>query len=548
MRPSCRSRRCRCRWRCGRASCCRAACRTTGPSSSTISARRGSSLGRCRARSRRRLLPRGCFRARPDRCCARTGRERLTTAIRAALPARPRSGATCSRRPGSRRRSDLPALWDLVWAGEVANDAWQPLRAARRYGTPKPERRTRRFARRRTMTPTATQGRWSLVRLDGEPSARALAELLLERQGIVTRDSVRAEGIPGGYGAVYGELRALETLGLCRRGYFVEGLGGAQFALGGAVERLRELRPQEGEEAEAVVLAAADPAQPYGAALPWPKKADGRAARVAGAYVVLLGGDAALFVERGGRTLVTLARARRDLAATGARGARRARPPNPSQAARSRAARRRARRRLGRLPAARGGRVHRRSAAGDPASVGARGRHAAPCGPGARRARGRADRGRGAPSPRTRHRRCPAARRAQARARVRPRQEPPARVRRPSCSAATSACGEAGACSRRRQRCAAARGSCCAGHARRRCCAEEAGSSCRRAGRCRWGRTSSRCRSTRSGSSRTFELRSRPRARRRAPRPAARVGDREHLAERGALARPPEPVAECRRR
>jgi ATP-dependent Lhr-like helicase len=145
-----------------------------------------------------------------------------------------------------------------------------------------------------------------VVREAGPRNARALAELLLERQGIVTRDGVRAEGIPGGYGAVYGELRALETLGLCRRGYFVEGLGGAQFALGGAVERLRELRPREGDEREPLVLAAADPAQPYGAALPWPKRADGRAARVAGAHVVLLGGEAVLFVERGGRTLVPL--------------------------------------------------------------------------------------------------------------------------------------------------------------------------------------------------------------------------------------------------
>jgi ATP-dependent Lhr-like helicase len=155
---------------------------------------------------------------------------------------------------------------------------------------------------------TATQGRWSpTARLfPGRPDRRALAELLLERQGIVTRDGVRGEGIPGGYGAVYGELKALETLGLARRGYFVEGLGGAQFALGGAVERLRELRPKDGEEPEALVLAAADPAQPYGASLPWPKRSGARAARVAGAHVVLLGGEAALFVERGGRTLVPL--------------------------------------------------------------------------------------------------------------------------------------------------------------------------------------------------------------------------------------------------
>ena len=203
----------------------------------------------------------------------------------------------------------LPALWDLVWAGEVTNDAWTPLRAGRRYQTPRAQRgRPRRFSRQRSAGITATQGRWSLTDklFPGRPDSRALAELVLERQGIITRDGVRGEGIPGGYGAVYGELRALETLGVCRRGYFVEGLGGAQFALPGAVERLRELRPREDEEPDALVLPAADPAQPYGAALPWPKRADGRAARVAGAQVVLLGGEPALFVERGGRSLVPL--------------------------------------------------------------------------------------------------------------------------------------------------------------------------------------------------------------------------------------------------
>jgi ATP-dependent helicase Lhr and Lhr-like helicase len=223
------------------------------------------------------------------------------------------------------------ALWELVWAGEVRNDAWTPLRAGRRYQA-RPTRarglRQRRFSRRRADAITATQGRWSLTdRLFGAPDRRALAELLLERQGIVTRDGVRAEGIVGGYGAVYGELKALETLGVCRRGYFVEGLGGAQFALAGAVERLRELKPREEDEPDALVLAAADPAQPYGAALPWPKRREAngragkagtasnaasqatpraRAARVAGAQVVLLGGEAALYVERGGRSLVPL--------------------------------------------------------------------------------------------------------------------------------------------------------------------------------------------------------------------------------------------------
>ena len=154
---------------------------------------------------------------------------------------------------------------------------------------------------------TATVGRWSRTErlFGGTPDRRALAELLLERQGIVTRDGVRAEGIPGGYGAVYAELRALETLGLCRRGYFVEGLGGAQFALGGAVERLRELRDRE-QDGGALVLAAADPAQPYGAALPWPRRAGARASRVAGAYLVSLGGEPVLYVERGGRSLVPL--------------------------------------------------------------------------------------------------------------------------------------------------------------------------------------------------------------------------------------------------
>ena len=119
---------------------------------------------------------------------------------------------------------------------------------------------------------------------------------------------MRGEGIRGGYGAVYGELRALETLGSARRGYFVEGLGGAQFAPPGAVERLRELRAigREGDEPSTLVLAAADPAQPYGAALPWPRRAGARAARVVGAWVVLLDGEAALYVERGGRSLVPL--------------------------------------------------------------------------------------------------------------------------------------------------------------------------------------------------------------------------------------------------
>jgi ATP-dependent Lhr-like helicase len=208
------------------------------------------------------------------------------------------------RETGLEAETLLPALWELVWAGEVTNDAWQPLRAQRRYAAPRHDRRARRFSRQRADGITATQGRWSSTNglFPAEPDPRALAELLLERQGIVTRDGVRAEGIPGGYSPVYRELRRLEVLGTCRRGYFVEGLGGAQFALPGAVERLRDRSAEE----TALVLAAADPAQPFGAALPWPKRAGARAARVAGAYVVLLGGAPALYVERGGRSLVPL--------------------------------------------------------------------------------------------------------------------------------------------------------------------------------------------------------------------------------------------------
>jgi ATP-dependent Lhr-like helicase len=134
---------------------------------------------------------------------------------------------------------------------------------------------------------------------------RAIAELLLERYGIVTRETVLAEGIPGGFASLYGELVNLETLGTARRGYFVEGLGGAQFALGGAVERLRSLR--DDDNTGAMVLAATDPANPYGASLPWPKREDGRrAARVPGAYVVTLDAEPVLYVERGGKGLVTL--------------------------------------------------------------------------------------------------------------------------------------------------------------------------------------------------------------------------------------------------
>jgi ATP-dependent Lhr-like helicase len=210
------------------------------------------------------------------------------------------------------------ALWDLVWAGEVTNDAWAPLRAprltlARAQRARDRNRPGRRFGSRRGGAHAQVQGRWSLTtslfRAQVEPGARrrTLAELLLERYGIVTREQVLAEGIPGGFSILYDALGQLETLGVCRRGYFVEGLGGAQFALPGAVERLRSQRADE--ETPPIVLAATDPAQPYGAALPWPKRDEEarRPQRVAGAYVVLAGAEPVLYVERGGKGIAVLA-------------------------------------------------------------------------------------------------------------------------------------------------------------------------------------------------------------------------------------------------
>ncbi len=205
------------------------------------------------------------------------------------------------------------ALWDLVWAGEVTNDAFAPLRAPRLTLAKREQAQGRRFARRRRPGAPQVQGRWSLTAplFAGAPAhgprMRALGELLLERYGIVTRETVLAEGVPGGFAALYGELANLETLGTARRGYFVEGLGGAQFALPAAVERLRSLRSDE--PAGPLVLAATDPANPYGASLSWPKRDDDvkrHPSRVPGAFVVTLDAEPVLYVERGGKGLLPL--------------------------------------------------------------------------------------------------------------------------------------------------------------------------------------------------------------------------------------------------
>jgi ATP-dependent helicase Lhr and Lhr-like helicase len=194
----------------------------------------------------------------------------------------------------------LDSLWDLVWAGRVTNDTFAPVRAyvSRRRG---------RVGGRRPMSsrfPAHAQGRWSLtgslaraLASDTERHA-AWAELLLDRHGVVTRRTVLAEGFPGGFSALYPVYAHLEETGRIRRGYFVEGLGGSQFALPGAVDRLRS------ESATGLtVLAATDPANPYGGVLPWPEVDEVRLARDAGAYVLLLDGELAGYLDKGRRGL-----------------------------------------------------------------------------------------------------------------------------------------------------------------------------------------------------------------------------------------------------
>jgi ATP-dependent helicase Lhr and Lhr-like helicase len=227
------------------------------------------------------------------------------------------------------------AIWDLVWAGLVSNDTLGPLRVLlgggqrRRAAAPAPAvprprpggAPGRRYGFGRPSMPTRTgpptvSGRWSLLPAgtDADPTVRAhaLALTLLDRHGVLTRGAVAAERVAGGFAAVYPVLRAMEETGQCRRGYFVEGLGGAQFALPEAVDRMRALaEPKRDKSPErAVVLAAADPAQPYGAALPWPDRpgetpSSHRPGRKAGALTVLLDGSLVLYVERGGRTLLS---------------------------------------------------------------------------------------------------------------------------------------------------------------------------------------------------------------------------------------------------
>lgn len=222
------------------------------------------------------------------------------------------------------------ALWDLTWSGRLTNDTLAPLRSL--LGSGRTAGSTAHRARRsiprgrygsltatarpasRTGPPTVS-GRWSLLpgtEPDPTHRAHALARTLLDRHGVVTRGAVQAEGVEGGFAATYRILAAFEDNGQARRGYVVEGLGAAQFAMDGAVDRLRAVstardRTEPGSAPRALVLAAADPANAYGAALSWPEPPDGaghRPGRKAGALVVLVDGELTLYMERGGKTLL----------------------------------------------------------------------------------------------------------------------------------------------------------------------------------------------------------------------------------------------------
>ena len=204
----------------------------------------------------------------------------------------------------------LTALWDLVWAGEVTNDTLAPLRSLMRGADAHAKQRRPLGFRSRRVGPPGSEGRWSLLRstpVRSETERRAaLTQSLLARYGVLTREAVHAEGIVGGFSAVYDVLKAMEDAARVRRGYFVAGLGATQFALPGADDRLRGVRDPEADPSTSI-LAALDPANPYGAALPWPETASetARPQRAAGAYVVLRGGELVGYLGRTEKHLTT---------------------------------------------------------------------------------------------------------------------------------------------------------------------------------------------------------------------------------------------------
>jgi ATP-dependent Lhr-like helicase len=211
----------------------------------------------------------------------------------------------------------VDALWDLVWRGLLTNDTFHAVRAFTRP----PDRRHRRPApgrsfRSRRVAPPAAEGRWSLVdhRVSAPVSptewATATAQQLLTRYGVITREVAAAEGIAGGFSAVYNVLKAMEDAGRVRRGYFVSEVAATQFALAPALELLRTLR-DDPDEPEVVLLAATDPANPYGTMLRWPfdpaaGETAARPTRSVGALVVLVNGALAAYISRGSRQLTVL--------------------------------------------------------------------------------------------------------------------------------------------------------------------------------------------------------------------------------------------------
>jgi ATP-dependent Lhr-like helicase len=216
----------------------------------------------------------------------------------------------------------VAALWDLVWAGEISNDTLAPLRSllagapktGRRHASAAAPGRGRTFRSRR-LGPPGSEGRWSLVPAPRKAPSEterltALARTLLERYGVLTREAVAAEGVAGGFSSVYPVLKAMEEAGRARRGYFVAGLGATQFALPGGDDRLRsEREAPEPDSAQTLVLAATDPANPYGAALPWPaasaSEGGARPQRSAGAQVVLRAGELLAWIGRAETNLLT---------------------------------------------------------------------------------------------------------------------------------------------------------------------------------------------------------------------------------------------------
>ncbi|HEY5619313.1 MAG TPA: DEAD/DEAH box helicase [Vicinamibacterales bacterium] len=215
-------------------------------------------------------------------------------------------------------RETVDILWDLVWKGLVTNDTLHALRAFMR-ATNTPTRRhaaNGRFRSRRLVPPTA-EGRWSAVGMSGKDRtsvtewSAAMAQQVLSRHGIVTRETMPAEGMTGGFSAVYPVLKAMEDAGRIRRGYFVAGLGAAQFSTPTAVELLRQRR-EIPDTPHTVLLAATDPANPYGAVVKWPIPAtagmehdSGRGpTRSPGARVILVDGFPAGYLRRNERELL----------------------------------------------------------------------------------------------------------------------------------------------------------------------------------------------------------------------------------------------------